>query len=58
MIVNKIISKSRDGNRMEVIGKEDKVQRTLHIHKEYKNVWRYFAGCDNKGNKIYLPIII
>ena len=57
MIIKKIISKSRDGNRMEVIAKEDKVLKTLHIHKE-NNIWRYFAGYDKKDTKIYLPIAI
>jgi hypothetical protein len=57
MIVKKIISKSKDGNRMEVIAKEDKVLKTLHIHKE-NNIWRYFAGYDKKDTKIYLPIAI
>ncbi len=57
MMVKKVISQSKDGNRMEVIAKEDKAQRTLHIRQEDKT-WRYFAGCDNKDNKIYLPIIV
>jgi len=53
-----IISKSKDGNRMEVIAKEPfQIQKTLHIRKE-NNIWRYFAGCDEKGNKVYLPIIV
>ena len=53
-----IISKSKDGNRMEIIAKEPfQIQKTLHIRKE-NNIWRYFAGRDDKGNKVYLPIII
>ena len=43
---------------MEVIAKEPfQIQKTLHIRKE-NNIWRYFAGCDEKGNKVYLPIIV
>ena len=57
MMVKKIISKSKDGNRMEVIAKEDKVQKTLHIHKE-NNIWRYFAGCNKEGKRIFLPITV
>jgi len=55
MIVKQIISNSRNGNQMEVIGKDSNIQKTLHIHKE-NNVWRYFAGYDKKGKKIFLPI--
>jgi len=57
MMVKKIISKSKGGNRMEVIAKEDNIQKTLHIRQE-NNTWRYFAGCDAKGKKVFLPIII
>jgi len=54
----KIISKSRKGNRMEIIAKEPfQIPKTLHIHKE-NNIWRYFAGRDNKGNKLFFPITI
>ena len=61
MEVKQIISKSKSGNRMEVIAEEDKVQRTLHICKDNDaliTAWRYFAGCDDKGKKVFLPIII
>jgi len=58
MEVKQIISKSKSGNRMEVIAKEPfQIQKTLHIRKE-NNIWRYFAGCDDKGKKVFLPIII
>lgn len=57
MIVRQIISKSRDENKMEVIGKEDGTQKTLHIRREH-NVWRYFIGCDKKGRKVFSPITI
>ena len=48
MIVIRIISKSRNGIRMEVIAEEDNIQKTLHI-RQVNNIWRYFAGCDDKG---------
>ena len=57
MKVIKIISKSKSGNRMEIIAKEDNIQKTLHIHQE-NDIWRYFAGLDNKGKEIYLPITV
>jgi len=57
MMVKQIISKSKGGNRMEVIAKENNIQKTLHIHQE-NSIWRYFAGCDEKGKKIFLPINI
>ena len=55
MKVKRIISESRNGNQMEVIAEEDDIQKTLHIHKE-NGVWRYFAGCDKEGKKVFLPI--
>ena len=58
MKFKQIISKSRDGNKMEIIAEENKVLKTLHVHKESKNTWRYFAGCNNKETKIFLPITI
>ena len=57
MIVKRIISKSRKGNRMEVIAKEGDIQKTLHIHQENK-VWRYFDGCDKKGNRVFSIITV
>jgi len=58
MKLKQIISKGKNGNRMEIIAKEPfQVQKTLHIRKE-NNTWRYFAGCDAKGKKVFLPIII
>jgi len=61
MKVKQIISKSKNGNRMEIIATEDNVQRTLHIRKNNDALitgWRYFAGCLRNGTKIYLPISI
>ena len=57
MLAQRIISEGNNGNRMEVIGKEDKTLKTLHIHKEY-NVWKYFVGCDKEGRKVYAPITV
>ena len=57
MIVKQIISKSKNGNRMEVIGKEGDIQKTLHIRQENK-VWRYFDGCDRKGNRVFSIITV
>ena len=57
MIVKRIISKSRNGNRMEVIAEENNIQKTLHIHQE-NNVWKYFAGLSQEGKKIFSPINI
>jgi len=57
MLVKRIISKSRNGNRMEVIAKDDKSLKTLHIRRK-SNVWRYFAGKDNKGNNIFEAITV
>lgn len=57
MKVKRIISESKDGNRREVIGKDDSTQRTLHICREH-NVWRYFVGCNREGRKVFLPITI
>ena len=57
MKVKQIISKSKNGNRMEVIAREDNILSTLHICQEH-NIWRYFAGCDKKGRKVFLPITV
>ena len=57
MKLKQIISKSKGGNRMEVIAKEDNIQKTLHIRQE-NNIWRYFNGRDNKGKRVFLPITI
>jgi len=42
---------------MEVIAKEDNILKTFHIYRE-DNIWRYFAGCDDKGKRVFLPITI
>jgi len=57
MKVKRIISKSRNGNRMEVIAEEGDIQKTLHIYQE-NSVWKYFAGCNKEGKKVFLPINI
>ena len=57
MEVKQIISKSKDGNKMEVIGKEDGTQKTLHICREY-DVWKYFVGYNKEGKKVFSPITI
>lgn len=57
MKLKQIISESRNGNRMEVIGKDDDGLHTLHIRKEYSN-WKYLAAIDNKGNKLFSNITI
>ena len=55
MRVEQIISESRDGNRMEIIGRDSDSQRTLHIQQKNKE-WRYFVGHDREGKEIFLPI--
>ena len=57
MKVTQIISKSKCGNRMEVIAKEDGTRQTLHIRKE-GSLWKYFVGCDKVGRKIFSPITV
>lgn len=57
MEVKQIISKSKEGNRMEVIAKDDSTLQTLHIHRK-NNIWRYFVYCDKKGNKVFSVITI
>jgi len=49
MKVRKIISKSKNGNRMEVISEEGK---TLHIHQRY-DIWNYFVGLNEQKVKVY-----
>lgn len=47
MKLDKIISKSKDGNRMEVIARDDfQNMKTLHIQQHSKK-WRYCAGHQN-----------
>ena len=57
MKVVKVISKSRNGSRMEVIAKEGSTHQTLHIHKG-NEIWRYFVGEDKTGKKVFLPITV
>lgn len=57
MKVKQVISETKDGRRMEVIGKEDNTQKTLHIHKENRG-WSYFVGEDKKGKKVFAPITV
>lgn len=55
MKVKQIISKNKNGNQMEVIGKDGDTQRTLHIHRK-NNEWKYFTGLDKNGTKIFSSI--
>ena len=57
MKVKRIISKSKNGNRMEVIAEEGDIQKTLHIHQK-NSIWRYFASCDKKGNRVFSIITV
>lgn len=57
MIVKQIISRSKNGKRMEVIAKEGDTQQTFHIRQVGK-VWRYFAGCDKNGKQVFSPITV
>ena len=57
MKVTKIISKSQDRSRMEVIAKEGDTLKTLHIRQENK-IWRYFVGEDKQGKKVFSPITV
>lgn len=44
MKLEKIISKSKDGNRMEIIARDDfKNLKTLHVYRHSKG-WRYCVG--------------
>jgi len=44
MKLEKIISKSKDGNRMEIIARDDfKNLKTLHVHR-YSKGWKYCVG--------------
>ena len=51
MKVRKIISKSKDENRMEVIGEDDNGLHTLHINKK-GGVWNYVADKTDGGAKL------
>lgn len=51
----RVISKSRSGNQMEVIGKDEDGLRTLHIRRE-RNDWKYFVGCDREDKRFFLPL--
>jgi len=55
MKIKKIISKSKDGNRMEVIaGSYHGNLKTHHIHRHQKD-WKYLAGYE-KGRMILRTI--
>jgi len=54
MNLRKIISKSKDGNRMEVIATDGNFLHTLHIQKHQKD-WKYCAGYE-KGRMILRKI--
>jgi len=52
MKIKKVISKSRDGSRMEVITEHGKgILRTRHVHKNGNGKWRYCIGYE-KGQPI------
>jgi len=52
MKIKKVISKSKDGNRMEVIAEgQGGYLCTLHIHR-HSDGWKYHAGRDRKGQPI------
>lgn len=57
MRVKQIISKSKGGNRMEVIAKKGDIQKTLHIRQE-NSIWRYFDSCDKRGNRVFSIITV
>jgi len=54
MKVKKIISKSKDGKRMEVIAIDGNFLHTFHVHKHQKD-WKYCAGYE-KGRMILRSI--
>lgn len=50
MEIKQIISKSPDGNRMEVIAINSiDILRTLHIHKNSEGKWTYCVGYRRDG---------
>jgi len=51
MKIKKIISKSKNGNRMEIIAINGEDLRTLHVHL-IQDKWRYYAG----KNEDFQPI--
>ena len=53
----RVISKSRGGNRMEVIAKNDDGLKTLHIHRKNR-VWKYVAGRTREDKPFLLPITV
>ena len=54
MKVKKIISKSKDGKRMEVIATDGNFLHTFHVQKHQKD-WKYCAGYE-KGRMILRSI--
>ena len=46
MEIKQIISKSQDGNRMEVVAENNDNLQTLHIHKGPNNQWNYYYGLE------------
>jgi len=54
MKIKKIISKSKDKNRMEAITEHGEgILRTRHLHKGGDGKWRYFAGYDKNKKPIF-----
>ena len=55
MKVVKVISKSRNGRQMEVIGEDEEYYGTLHIHRQSKR-WTYFKGLNDHNEPIFRAI--
>lgn len=49
----KIISKSKDGNRMEVTAENRGILRTLHIRRHEDNKWYFFMRFDETEKPIF-----
>ena len=58
MKIIKIINKSKDGNRMEVIvERDDKRLVTKHLHKKEGNIWNYCSHYVYKPNGEVIPVV-
>lgn len=51
MNIIQIISKSKDGTRMQIIAKDENRLKTLHIHAGKGAEWRYCKEYDYKEGK-------
>lgn len=56
MKMKQIISKSKDGNKMEIIAQGVFNLETLHIHKGLNNKWSYYWGLDEDERPILRSI--